>query len=98
MKTLILVTALLIGASAFARQIGNQYDYLCESENGEFNVQVITSEGKRTFAKVGDQETEPYSITFKPRLGANEVRLYFDGAPGEDEPYNVCKLTYTNAH
>lgn len=98
MKTLFLATILLIGASAFTKEIGFQYDYSCESENGEFDVQVITHDRKRTSAKVNGKVTAPDLLSFVPRLGANEVTVYFLGAPGEDEQYNVCKLDYTNAH
>ena len=98
MKKLTILLVLVISSLSQAKTIGYQYDYLCDSEDGQFKVEVFTRNGVRTALKIdGVYSNEPYSVSFEPRLGAKNVNLYFIGSPGEDEQYNVCTLTYTNA-
>lgn len=98
MRSLILLLSVVLPSSfVCAKSVGNQYIYSCTSENGDFKVQVITKDGKRTSAMVGNLLENPKSLEFHPYLGAKQVKLYFVGAPGSDEQNNICQLEYTNA-
>lgn len=97
MRKIFLAFFIFLGPVVWAKDLGIQYDYRCESEDGKFIVQVITQDGNRTSATVDGTNYDPSSLRFDPRLGAKNTRLYFLGAPGEDEQYISCELKYTNA-
>jgi hypothetical protein len=96
MKLLFFLSMLFVASITHAKNIGNQYDYICQNEDGKFEVSIFKSENKKVI-KINGEFVNADTISIQPKLGSKEIKLYFLGAPGEDEQNNICQLIYTNA-
>jgi hypothetical protein len=89
----------LLSFTAFAREIGYQYNYQCSSSTTNFSIQVFTKGGTRTAAIYKDEYlNNPHILKFNPRLGSEKTILTFDTDQDGQEDQFECALTYTNAY